>query len=617
MKKINIKTFKTSELNIDFSNINEICIEDNAFDEGAFGKIYTCISINNNTNLGKSQAVKIFETDGEVAKLSFQTIQTLQNKIIEYNMLVKNNPKKKSIQDVPALKALPQFSFEGTINGKSIFGYSAHFLSNTEYMLFDNIFNDTDLDRRIAYKKQYYNKPIEDKLQHIFSLSEGINILQNELYFIHADLNPKNIFLHTNKNECIIIDYESGAVTDSTQKEALVFGKMGEFLAPEIYEQLINLKKGNKIKVKYTSDNWALAVINHYLLFPAHPLFFLIDAKSTIIEDYLRYYKFPEINPNYAYFNKTYKSQYQKYKEYFGELDDLVQKAFIQTITNGWAKPEQRLTPSHWENMIKRLTTKDKVITPKTKILQKPNTTSIQKTIVNTPQKSNIIPTQNIENKDIENQKNELNQLKKENQKMKKEIENANKTIKRLQSESQREKNTIQYFQNRCAKNDNDLSKAENEINILKSQIEIKDSFLDKLKINKNTLLIIIIIGIAIVFYNFKDYFINNYPRELKVEEGVEKTENSEETNILQMIEDEKKEFEKQKEKYINSSTKPNADTIRLQTFLEYTNLNIGGVEADIYDYKNKHNDLNILKTNFEKRKKEQDSLFAIFNQLP
>ena len=41
-----------------------------------------------------------------------------------------------------------QFSFEGVLNGKKVFGYSANLLQKSDWLLFGQIFNEEDLDLR-------------------------------------------------------------------------------------------------------------------------------------------------------------------------------------------------------------------------------------------------------------------------------------------------------------------------------------------------------------------------------------------------------------------------------------------------------------------------------------
>jgi hypothetical protein len=57
------------------------------------------------------------------------------------------------------LGALPQFSYEGVLNGKKVLGYSANLLPKTDWMLFGQIFNEEDLDKRKQLRNNFYNLP--------------------------------------------------------------------------------------------------------------------------------------------------------------------------------------------------------------------------------------------------------------------------------------------------------------------------------------------------------------------------------------------------------------------------------------------------------------------------
>jgi hypothetical protein len=117
MKAIQVIQFKSSELNPEFNSVKSIEIEDNPFDSGAFGEVYFCNSVNGSNILSK-QVLKVFIDDGSgSAKRGYETIVKLQEQIISHNNYLKQK-NEKPIQQVNALGALPQFSYEGVLNGK-------------------------------------------------------------------------------------------------------------------------------------------------------------------------------------------------------------------------------------------------------------------------------------------------------------------------------------------------------------------------------------------------------------------------------------------------------------------------------------------------------------------
>ena len=143
MKIIQVTKFNTSELNPEFNSVKSIEIDNNPFDSGAFGEVYFCNSING-SGITAKQVLKIFIDDGSgSAKRGYETITKLQEQIINHNKYL-NQKNEKPIQQINALGALPQFSYEGIINGKKVLGYSANLLAKSDWMLFGQIFNEED-----------------------------------------------------------------------------------------------------------------------------------------------------------------------------------------------------------------------------------------------------------------------------------------------------------------------------------------------------------------------------------------------------------------------------------------------------------------------------------------
>ena len=177
MKTIQVKQFKSSELNPVFNSVKSIEIDDKPFDSGAFGEVYYCSSINGQ-NIKSKQVLKIFIDDGSgSANRGYKTVITLQEQIIIHNKELKNN-KKKQIQQINALGALPQFSFSGDLNGRKVLGYSANLLSSKNWTLFGKIFNEENLEKRKQLRNNFYNLPINDRLKMAYDLVEGFSHLE-------------------------------------------------------------------------------------------------------------------------------------------------------------------------------------------------------------------------------------------------------------------------------------------------------------------------------------------------------------------------------------------------------------------------------------------------------
>ena len=159
MKTIQVTKYKSTELNPEFNSANTIDIEDKPFDSGAFGEVYFCNSING-VALQTPQVLKIFLDDGSgSAKRGYETINKLQEQIIIHNKYLKQK-NEKPVEQVNALAALPQFSYEGILNGNKVVGYSANLLRKNKWLLFGNIFNEEDLVKRKELRNNFYNLPL-------------------------------------------------------------------------------------------------------------------------------------------------------------------------------------------------------------------------------------------------------------------------------------------------------------------------------------------------------------------------------------------------------------------------------------------------------------------------
>lgn len=349
MKTIQVTKFKSTELNPEFHAIKSFEIEDKPFDSGAFGEVYYCNSVNG-VSLQSSQVLKIFLDDGSgSAKRGFDTILKLQEQIISHNLHLKQR-NEKPIEQINALGALPQFSYEGVLNGNKVLGYSANLLNQKEWLLFGNIFNEEDLQKRKELRNDFYNLPLDHRLKMAYDLAEGFAHL-GQMKFIYADLNPKNFFINERKGQFCLIDFEGGAVNDNPE----TYGKPGEWLAPEIQAQLLT-NNSPIIKVDLNTDTWAVAIGIHFMLFHFHPLFFLKVRGKKEMQEYFNKYQWPNIDKNHSNFRYELTGIYDVYIDKLqNQIPKELFKAFSDTINKGYSNPNLRLSYKQWINAIKSL----------------------------------------------------------------------------------------------------------------------------------------------------------------------------------------------------------------------------------------------------------------------
>lgn len=337
MSQIQIIKYTTTHLNSAFdNNVGVINVPKDPFSEGAFGVVYR------STINGVKQVVKIFKSDGRDAavasKKCYSNILSLQKAVIDYNTKLKANGSK-PIEKVNALYALPLFSFEGTLNGKTVLGYSTNDLDG-DWLFFDKLFESaSDPSEATTLRKWFYEDiSHEFRLNFIKDLLEGFMILE-DMNFVYADLNPKNFFINTLTGALCLIDYDSGAIN----AEPDTIGKDGDWLASE-------LTYGHKMTSNLFTDYWSVAMTVHYFYFPFSPFSFLYGQNESQMRDYFKKNRYPNINVSDKNYNQNFpKIRYQAYLEFLElVLPPKIKEAFIICFNEGYFNPGARPTSKQW-----------------------------------------------------------------------------------------------------------------------------------------------------------------------------------------------------------------------------------------------------------------------------
>jgi serine/threonine protein kinase len=249
---------------------------------GGFGSVYKSVIANNEF------AVKVFHDSSDTH--GYTTINNLIDKINDYEI-----NSSESLKLVASLQALPLFSFEGKLKGKAVKGYVTYFLNHNEYMSFDEI---------LANKKNEYNQlGLDERLYLAEQLCKGVQGLE-KLTYIHADINAQNILINLKNLDLVLIDFDSGAITDGNNNVPSTWGKPNEWIAPEIRKQIDD--KNNSITINIHSDRFSVIVGIHYLIFIQSPYCFLKNMSEQTMTSYFNKYKWPNIpQKKEKYFNKV------------------------------------------------------------------------------------------------------------------------------------------------------------------------------------------------------------------------------------------------------------------------------------------------------------------------
>jgi len=355
LKYIKIKTLNQAGIIASFDNVTDILVDDTSLGSGGFGTIYHLTDVKGGICPPVKFVIKIFHSDDEAKENhGWRTINRLLDIVREEN-INKQKEGKYFLIDHPSLLALPVFTFEGTMEGKRVRGYSMLDLHALGFVGFDKIIGDTADD---ALLEQIDGMDMEWKYEACYHLARGFNWLYKKR-FLHADVSPDNIFIHTKYPLAVIIDYDSGAIIDTLNDNPSTFGKPQLWLAPEITFQMKKMneskaKEKNMIDVNIYSDLWSVAHCITQLLITL-PAFYLTDLSENSLRSYVSKHVWPQIDVNDPLFMKENEYAYEVMMERVSDLPSSIQKALSVSFTKGVFHPSSRTTYSRWESTFKAL----------------------------------------------------------------------------------------------------------------------------------------------------------------------------------------------------------------------------------------------------------------------
>ena len=335
--RIVINNMTTTGIDSNFANIKYIDIEERPFSEGNNGRIYHCFGINGRS-LKNPQVIKIFKDNED--NVSYNTIKKLQQGII----------RKKAESDVlrhidfmtyyPALFSVPQFVFEGRLDGRPVRGYSANDLTHHSYSCLRDVLDDND-------KADIYEGiSMKNRLAKAFHMMHALELL-NEINYVPTNLKTDNIFISLKDDErCAIIDFDEGAFDNDKNVNSYVSGHFHDLLAPENYKQL---KDTGHIIVSTNGGKWSAAIACYYLLFLIHPFGFLTEVTENSLLAYKERFVWPNADGDFSFFDVDYGREVKKYIiACCNTLPPKVLECFMQTFTRGLVYPEVRTSFTEW-----------------------------------------------------------------------------------------------------------------------------------------------------------------------------------------------------------------------------------------------------------------------------
>lgn len=326
-----------------FGGVRGFELETTPLGEGGFGVVYRAASVDG----GKPavpQVVKILkDTAAGAAKRGLDTIRALQAKMEAKDRELRAKGGRGLLDVYPVFLGAPQLSFEGTLDGRLVVGYSANDLGALGFVDFGVVLGDA------ARLQKFMAFPLQSRLEVARSLAEAFDLLNKHFRFIHADFKPEALFVDPGNGRCALIDFDSGAVARDPSDKPSTFGTLQDWLAPEIFAQLAATGATRVVKVDALSDAWSVNVALHYLLLGCHPLFFLSELSPRSVRAYLARYRWPDADPSFSFFDRGMASAHSVFRTWVTtHLPPEARDRFAATIDRGYLSPPERTTPGQW-----------------------------------------------------------------------------------------------------------------------------------------------------------------------------------------------------------------------------------------------------------------------------
>jgi serine/threonine protein kinase len=340
MNEIYVTSFCCTGLHLTYEEVSVIKIPNNYFDSGSFGEIYMCKGIDGGEP-ELEQIVKILRN--EDAARGHRVIQELQARITQVIKGESAGAKalRRFVKEMPGLYCLPQISFEGQLDGEHVLGYTCNFLRRPGYQHYENLFGEDKREARKQYAETFTTHASRMKLA--FALAEAAYFLE-QIGYVHGDINPQNIFMDMGNEALVLMDFDSGAFDDEVP---VTPGKHGAWLAPELKsQQQVHL-------IDVHADRWSVGVLVHYLLFMRAPLFFLAKEGERQIKDYLRHFRWPDVNDRHrTLFNPNNLKGHHQYVQDLEALPRRVREMFSRLIDKGSLTRTLRPAAREWMELL-------------------------------------------------------------------------------------------------------------------------------------------------------------------------------------------------------------------------------------------------------------------------
>jgi len=314
--------------------------------EGGFGEVFRVASLDGGIP-PNPLAVKILKDDGSGAReRGYELIGEMMRRANRVNT-DRSRCGAVPLSQMPGLLGLPLFRFSGMSAGRKVLGYVMFHLGDRGFTPLDGMIESSDHAARQAYMRM----PVRKRMNIARCLVEALEVLTNGMAYLHCDVNAPNLWVNPDEETCALIDYDGGYFLGYGQPGT--HGKMGDFLAPEILEDLKRPEPDPLALVGHSSERWSLFVGVSHLLFLAPPLFFLKDVSQATVREYLARFDWPTMSPGEPNWHSANAGLYEWFYQEVMALPDTVRNALALSVHAGFHAPDKRATPTTWERILR------------------------------------------------------------------------------------------------------------------------------------------------------------------------------------------------------------------------------------------------------------------------
>lgn len=195
----------------------------------------------------------------------------------------------------------------------------------------------------------YFARTQRDRIDLALRFTRTCALLERA-QFVHGDLNPENLLVNLATLDVQVIDFDAGVVVRTGSERPSTPGKLDDCMPPEVKSTAAGANPVDLDSYTLEAERWAVGSLVGYLVFGAHPAFFLRSISAAVIDAYARQPgSWPEIDEHGPLFTTLARNQvaYKRMKPELAALPGGARDAFKALFAAG-TDGQRRPTAADW-----------------------------------------------------------------------------------------------------------------------------------------------------------------------------------------------------------------------------------------------------------------------------